>query len=429
MVNLQESAPAETDLSELLTRARKAQRVWAETELQRRLQVVREIRSEIARSASSLLQAFPRQLRANAAERLVSELIPLAEACRFLEQEAGRILAPRRLTRKSAPLWLRGVSVYEYRDPIGVVLVIGPANYPLFLPAVQALQALTAGNAVIIKPGLGGASVVNTFHEIALRAGVPPDCMLVLDEASETAQTAIHEGVDKVVLTGSVETGRAVYRTAAGSLIPVTLELSGCDPVFILSGADLERGAAAITFGVRWNNGDTCIAPRRIFVAESVAETLEVLLERKCPEAAGLLPIIRFGNEEEALAMASRSPFALGASVFGGLTAAQNFASKVRAGVVVVNDVIMPTADPRVAFGGRGQSGFGITRGAEGLRQFTAPKAVVVQRAKRLRHLEPLPERAEDIFRAYLSLSHARRWRERIRALVHLFHVLQMRGA
>ena len=70
-----------------------------------------------------------------------------------MEKQAGEILAPRRLSRRGRPMWLRGVSVELRREPFGIVLIVGASNYPLFLPGVQALQALVAGNAVLIKPG------------------------------------------------------------------------------------------------------------------------------------------------------------------------------------------------------------------------------------------------------------------------------------
>jgi hypothetical protein len=137
------------------------------------------------------------------------------------------------------------------------------------------------------------------------------------------------------------------------------------------------------------------------------------------PQSADLT-VKPFTDEEEALKLA-QSEYALGASVFGDVDDAQRFAAKVDAGVVVVNDLIAPTADPRVPFAGRRSSGFGTTRGAEGLLQFTTIKAIVVQRGRRLRHLEPLPENAQQLFGAYLQASHGRCWTERLRACMRLF--------
>lgn len=409
---------------ETVERARAAQRLWAATTLQHRLQIVRKMRNEIACEGSSLLEAFALEPGRNRAEKLASEIIPLAEACRFLEREAKRILAPQCLHLKRKALWLWGVEVEQRRDPIGVVLIIGPANYPLFLPGVQALQALIAGNAVVLKPGRSGGRVIGVFRQFAIRAGVPEDLLLLLEEDVAPAKKVIAAGVDKIILTGSVETGREVYRQAAQQLTPLTLELSGCDPVFIHEGADLERAADSIAFGIRWNGGDTCIAPRRILVAAAVAEQFERILCERCPQAAHSLPIKPFQTDEEALQLAEESSFALGASVFGEPAAARAFAARVHAGTVVVNDIIAPTADPRVAFGGRGQSGFGFTRGAEGLRQLTAPKAVIVQRGRRLRHLEPLPDDAEELFGTYLAASLKTHWRDRLCALGRLMFAL-----
>ena len=408
----------------IVLRCRAAQARWAKTSLRERLRIVQRTRNELVASAHAILDAFPIRLQTNRAERIAAELIPLAEACRFLEREGSTILAPQTLPVRRYPSWLRGIEIEERRDPIGVILIIGPANYPLFLPGVQALQALVAGNAVVIKPGHEGYPVMQEFQQLTQRAGLPEDALLVLDEDIESAKCLIAEGVDKIVLTGSSDTGRAVYRQAADKLTPVILELSGCDPVFVQAGADLERAVSAIAFGMRWNGGDTCIAPRRVFAAAAVAERFEHLLRQHVPEAADYLPIKTYQTDEEALGYAARSHYALGASVFGPPGDARAFAAKMHAGVVVVNDIIMPTADPRAAFGGRGQSGFGRTRGAEGLRQFTALKTILLQNRKRLRHLEPLPPNAQELFTRYLSASYSTRWSTRLRASLRLSRAL-----
>ncbi len=113
------------------------------------------------------------------AEKLVSEVLPLADACRWLEKNAARVLASRRCGKSQRPFWLKGVSFEVQRMPFGVVLVIGPGNYPLFLPAVHALHALAAGNAVLLKPAPGTRSVAIMFaklvHCCRLRSGAAYD--------------------------------------------------------------------------------------------------------------------------------------------------------------------------------------------------------------------------------------------------------------
>ncbi len=83
----------------------------------------------------------------------MAEVLPLADACRFLERSGPAILRPRKLGGRGRPAWLWGVTGTITREPQGVVLILGPANYPFFLPGVQLVQALVAGNAVLLKPG------------------------------------------------------------------------------------------------------------------------------------------------------------------------------------------------------------------------------------------------------------------------------------
>jgi acyl-CoA reductase-like NAD-dependent aldehyde dehydrogenase len=192
----------------------------------------------------------------------------------------------------------------------------------------------------------------------------------------------------------------------------------------VQAGVDLERVIKAIAFGLSWNGGDTCIAPRRIFVASAIAERFEQLLRAQVPQADSL-PVMRYETDEQALALTAQSRYALGACVFGPIETARAFAAKIPAGIVVINDMIMPTADPRATFGGRGLSGFGRTRGAEGLRQFTALKTILVQHNKRPRHLEKLPPYAEELFGAYLPASCATRLGPRLRAWLRLCQVLR----
>jgi aldehyde dehydrogenase (NAD+) len=390
---------------------------WADRPLRERLEIIRALRHGVAAHGARLARSTGRP----ASEVLSSELVPLADACRFLEREAPRLLAPRRLGSAGRPAWLFGVEAEVRREPLGRVLVIAPFNYPVFLPGAQTAQALAAGNAVLWKPGRGGAAAARAFAEIAAAAGVPHGALTILPEEPEAAREAIAAGVDKVLLTGSAETGREVLAQLAERLTPATMELSGDDPLFVLPGADLDRVARAVRFGRTLNGGDTCIAPRRILVLGDQASSLR---ERLDPG----IPITAVSTIDEALAAAARSPYALGASVFGPEAEAVALAGRVRAGVVVVNDVIVPTADPRLPFGGRGESGFGVTRGAEGLLELTVPKVIAVRRARRLFHLEDPDPLDADLFLSYLTLAHAGGFGARLRGAANLLRALARRG-
>lgn len=446
-------------------RAREAWPGWRDRTVRDRLRVLKAARHRIAASAGAIAELVP---RASRAETLSAELLPLADSVRFLERNAPKLLRPVRHGFRGRPAWLVGSRLEVRREPIGVVLVLGPGNYPLMLPGVQSFQALAAGNAVLWKPGTGGGPAASRIAKILTEVGLPDGVLAVLPEDPEAGLGAIRAGVDKVALTGSTETGKAVLERLAPTVTPAVMELAGCDPVFVRSDADLGLVARALRFGLTFNGSATCVAPRRVYVADRLAAGLEerlgrllageppvpvgarsaermtAAIERALARGARLVtggapvegsalptviaaarPEIGLGeddlfapliaiypvrDDDHALEWAARSRYALGASVFGKEPGALRLASRVRAGTVTVNDVIVPTADPRAPFGGRGASGFGVTRGAEGLLEWTVPKAVLVRRGRSRRHLDPLGGGEDRMFEAWIRAAHGGSW-------------------
>lgn len=448
-----------------LTAARAAQTGWAVTPVADRLAVVARLRRRIAERAEALVAALADRPGRTPAESLAAEILPLADACRFLEREAAALLRPRRLGSRGRPGWLFGVKAEVRREPFGTMLVIAPSNYPLLLAGVQAMQALAAGNAVLVKPAPGCAEPMVLIGRWLAEAGLPEGVFAVLGDSPAEAEAVIDAGVEKVVLTGSAETGRRVMARLADRLIPATMELSGNDAVFVLPGADPGFVAGALAFGLRFNGSATCIAPRRVFVTRDRAAELEralagriaglpatpvplpvrARLARLVEEALGLggrlagpapavdspelapvvvadarpdmallsedvfapvLALIPVSDMEEALRLAAASPYALGASIFGPEAEARALALRVDAGSVTVNDLIAPTADPRLPFGGRRRSGWGVTRGAEGLLEMTQVKTVTVSPGRFRPHHAPLRDRDAALLLAWLRLAH-----------------------
>lgn len=454
-----------------MARARRAQRQWAEVGVAQRLNVIQRFRWALAERGSELARTVELSRSGGLAETLSAEILPLADACRFLEQEATILLSPRKLSARGRPRWLFGTSSEVQREPLGVVLIIAASNYPLLLAGVQTIQALVAGNAVLLKPGRSCSKAAQALVDLLIDCGLPQDLVAVLDESPAAAQWAMDAGVDKVLLTGSLATGREVLARLVPNVTPAIVELSGCDAVFVLPNADLDLVARALTFGLRLNSGATCIAPRRVFVPKSRLYALQQHLEKalndsavvevdsaiaalvtdlvteaqadgatvacgEIPNGSSMRPLVvtnaapdmrllrtdvfapvvslvGVDDAEEALLLAAQCPYALGATVFGPAAEARSFAQRVEAGVVVVNDMIAPTADPRLPFGGRGWSGFGSTRGAEGLLELTAPRVVIERQARTHPHFETLQPDDERLFESYLKASHSRRWSDR----------------
>jgi acyl-CoA reductase-like NAD-dependent aldehyde dehydrogenase len=452
-----------------LGEARTAQHIWGQRSLRQRLALLRRARHRIAANAEEIARSVPCNqagaLHRSLADTLVSEVLPLVEACRFLEREAAWILAPQRLSSHNRPFWLRRVTVETRREPLGVVLILAPANYPLFLPGAQALQALAAGNAVLWKPAVGGMAAAQALRDILLACGLDPALLQLLDESPRAGSHAIAAGVDKVFLTGSAATGATVLHQLAGQLTPAVMELSGCDAVFVLPGADLDRTVAALTFGLRLNGSATCMAPRRLFLVGDHPHLLPALLEQckglapvvlpahthveladlldearrlggavvmdetvdglryavishATPEMriaqsdifAPVLSIFHVPDAEAAIAAHAPCPYALTAAIFGPEPQARSLAERLPVGTVLLNDLIVATADPRVSFGGRRSSGFGTTRGREGLLEMTTLKTIVAQRSRDLRAYRPTTPDHQQFFAAYLEAAHGGNW-------------------
>ena len=462
-----------------LGQARTAQQIWAAKSLRQRLALLRRARHRIAGSGVDLAQSVACEqagaLHRSVADTLVSEVLPLAEACRFLEREASWILAPQRLSSHNRPFWLRRVTAETRRDPIGLVLIIAPANYPLFLPGVQVLQALAAGNAVLWKPAPGGMAPAEALRDVLVASGLDPALLQILDESPDAGLDAISSGVDKVFLTGSAATGTAVLYQLAPHLTPAVMELSGCDAVFVLPGADVQRTAAALAFGLQFNGSATCMAPRRVFLVGEHPAVMPALLaeikslppiplpvrtqvqlgelfddvhrlggwielngslqelryalvtgttaQMRIAQAdifAPVLSIFQVPDVDAAIAAHAPCPFALAAAIFGPEQPAQALASRLPVGTVLINDLIVSTADPRISFGGRKASGFGATRGREGLLEMTTLKTIVAQRSRDLRLYRPTTPGHQPFFTAYLEAVHGGSWLARWNALRRL---------
>ncbi len=177
------------------------------------------------------------------ADVLVAEVMPFLAACRFLEKQAGILLATRR-PDGGRPLWLIGTRLVVRRVPFGIVLILSRRNYPLLLPTVQVVEALAAGNAVLVKPAPGCAGSIDALAELLRRAGLPDALCIVLPDSHETGEQALAAGVDKVVLTGGEATGPHVLRRLAETLTPATMELSGDDAAIVLPGRQSRRWRA-----------------------------------------------------------------------------------------------------------------------------------------------------------------------------------------
>ncbi|MGH9779503.1 MAG: aldehyde dehydrogenase family protein, partial [Candidatus Acidiferrales bacterium] len=189
---------------------------------------------------------------------------------------------------------------YTLREPIGVVAAIVPWNFPLLLASWKIAPALACGNTVIYKPAQLTSLTALKFAEICQQAGVPDGVVNVLTGKGSVIGMGLvkHPGVDKVALTGSTDTGKAVMRAGADTLKRITLELGGKSPNIILDDADLDAAVKGAYNGIFYGKGEVCAAGSRLFVDKKLHDDfMQKLLDRtkKLQPADPLNPKTRLG--------------------------------------------------------------------------------------------------------------------------------------
>jgi aldehyde dehydrogenase (NAD+) len=175
--------------------------------------------------------------------------------------------------RTSLPLSMQpGRGFYQY-EPLGVVLVIGPWNYPVYLTLGPIIAALAAGNVVAVKPSEHAPATSAILAQL-LPQYLDPDAVAVLEGDAAVTQDLLAQGVDLAFFTGGPEIGKKVMEAAAPHLTPVILELGGKSPVIVLEDADLDVAARRIAMVKLLNSGQTCIAPDYVLVQDTVKDKL-----------------------------------------------------------------------------------------------------------------------------------------------------------
>lgn len=164
--------------------------------------------------------------------------------------------------------------VYILKEPVGVVALVVPWNYPLVMAAMKLGPALAAGCTAVLKPAEDTSLSALRLGALALEAGLPEGVLNIVTGYGNTVGNALvnHKGIDKIAFTGSTATGKIIAHAAAENLTKVTLELGGKSPNIIMPDADLEKVIPASAMGIFYNSGQTCTAPSRIYVHEDIKD-------------------------------------------------------------------------------------------------------------------------------------------------------------
>ena len=343
--------------------------------------------------------------------------------------------------RKHTPLAQFAAKSYVHPEPLGNVLVMSPWNYPLLLSLEPAVDAIAAGNTVVIKPSAYSPSTSRVVAEI-VETALPEDYAAVVTGGREENAALLEEKWDKIFFTGSKAVGRTVLEKAAKHLTPCTLELGGKSPCIVDQDAKIELAARRIVFGKFLNCGQTCVAPDYVFVHKSVANEFvdavlrqvkgqfgdylenkdygKIINEKHFDRIASLidpektayggrlnkellkieptvmvgvtpedavmqqeifgpiLPILEYEYSQDVIEYIDANEKPLALYVFTENEGlAKYIVDHVRYGGGCINDVIIHLANSSMGFGGVGESGMGSYHGKAGFDCFTHQKSIV----------------------------------------------------
>jgi acyl-CoA reductase-like NAD-dependent aldehyde dehydrogenase len=284
------SQSAEAAVAAAVARARAAQPRWRALGVRGRARRLRDVRRLLVRRMDDILATIRAETAKPAAEALVQEFMVTLNLGRYYERRAPRVLSRRRVGTG----FLLTKRAYKQYEPLGVVAVISPWNYPFMLPALPTLGALVAGNAVVLKPSEIAPRSGRLLGDLLQQALADfPGLVEVVEGDGGVGAALVKAGVDKVAFIGGSATGRKVLAAAAESLTPVVLELGGNDVAIVCDDADVERAARGIVWGAMSNAGQCCIGIERALVAEPVHDALVAALRTE-------LGRLRLGSGDDA---------------------------------------------------------------------------------------------------------------------------------
>src|SRR5215213_4245046 len=243
-----------TDVAAAVARARTSQPAWANLSYRDR--------------ARFILRA--REIVLNQLEAIAMEIVPTLDLMHYFAENTKQILKRRRIGLGQYNFMAR--SSYIVYKPLGIVGIISPWNFPWATPLDEVVMALMAGNAVIVKPSELTPLTALKIGDIFKQAQLPNGLLEIVTGDGSTGAALVEAGVDKIMFTGSVNTGKRVAEAAAKHLTPVVLELGGKDPMIVLEDANLENAARAAIWGAFCNSGQACASIERCYVHESIAD-------------------------------------------------------------------------------------------------------------------------------------------------------------
>jgi aldehyde dehydrogenase (NAD+) len=402
-----------------------------------RLEQLHAVERMLAEREAEFAEALATDLGRPRVDAWLADLAPSAAEAAHTRKHLHRWMRPRRV---SLPLSLQpGKASYQY-EPLGVALIIGPWNYPVYLTIGPLVGAIGAGNCAVLKPSEQTPTVSALLAKLVPEY-LDAEAFAVVEGAAEQTQQLLDQGFDHAFFTGGPEIAKAVMAGAARHLTPVTLELGGKSPVIIARDAAIKVAARRIAWTKLMNSGQTCIAPDYVLVERSVRDEfiaeltaaiaafttggpkqLPLVNRRQAARIDGLLrssggqhllggavdveghcaeptivldpdpdsallseeifgpvlPLVTVDSLDQAIAFVQARPKPLAVYLFSQSKATQHrVLAEISNGATVINHLMFQVLANNLPFGGVGNSGMGAYHGEWGFQTFSHRKAVL----------------------------------------------------
>ena len=411
-------------------------------DLEWRLKQLRGIERFVGEREAEIAAALAEDLGRPPAEAWLGDIASTKGEAVYARKHVKKWMRRRRVSLPLAQLPGRGWVQY---DPLGVVLVIGPWNYPLYLSLAPLVAAVAAGNCAVIKPSELAPATSELLARL-LPQYVDPQAVRVIEGDAAVTQELLAAGFDHVLFTGGTEIGKKIMAAAAPTLTPVTLELGGKSPVIVAADADINVAARRIAWVKLLNSGQTCIAPDYVLADHRIVDELvgkivanvrdfrsgepdpglRIVNQRQFDRLVSLisstdgkvvtggrsdgatlrieptvivdpspadpvmsdeifgplLPVLSVESLDHAVDFVNSRPKPLALYVFASGQLGRDLIDRIPSGGAVINHVAMHCLVPSLPFGGVGASGMGVYHGKWGFETLSHRRAVLSKTAK-----------------------------------------------
>jgi aldehyde dehydrogenase (NAD+) len=428
----------ESSITEIVSQQRRFFASGTTKNIEFRIEQLKKLKQVIQEASESIFTVVKADLNKPIFEAYTAELGAITQEIDYILKH---IKTWTKIQKKPVSLSLLPASAEIYPEPLGVVLIIGPWNYPFALSLVPLVGAIASGNCAIIKPSELAPHTSKLIAEVITK-NFPPEFITVVEGGVSTSQELLTQKFDHIFFTGGTAVGKIIMAAAAKHLTPVTLELGGKSPCIVDEDVNIEVAAKRITWGKFMNAGQTCIAPDYILVHKNIKQDLCKYLKQSLQEFYGenpiespdygriigkkhyqklaslltgdilvggesnedelyiaptiidhvtwedeimqdeifgpILPILEYSDIDAVISQINSRPKPLALYIF---SQNQNFQAKIlqetSSGGVCINDTIKHIAESSLPFGGVGESGMGSYHGKASFDTFSHYKTIL----------------------------------------------------